>query len=297
MREPVFGCHDKQHNAGVGEEESMSGEPIHYDDRTVIRPAEVLPSAPQAQQQQPVASARVIDDYPGNNRILAAAMPLLLLLCEDENAPPLADETCADALLQVLRNMENAGIAESERRAALLVLCETVDDIVLDRPGIDRNAWLCNGMTRRFFHRPSSGTGFFETLNRLFLSPDRHRDLLQLMDVCLALGFQGQYRAMHHQTAGLKQLRDDLHATLMLVRPGSPHADQPAHKDDAAPQRKWQAVPLWAVAAALAAIVATGFGTMYYSIERDGDAVAAELMALSPSGTVTIERLSPETPQ
>ena len=46
------------------------------------------------------------------------------------------------------------------------------------------------------FHKEAQGgEKFFEILERLRAEPDRYIDLIELLYVCLALGYEGKYRA------------------------------------------------------------------------------------------------------
>ena len=85
-------------------------------------------------------------------------------------------------------------MAETEARIARYALCETADDIVAGLPGIERDAWLRDGMLARFFRADEAGRGFFQALNTLLADPEAHCDLLELMHLCLSIGFAGQYR-------------------------------------------------------------------------------------------------------
>jgi type VI secretion system protein ImpK len=148
-------------------------------------------------------------------------------------------------------------------------------------------------MLSQFFHVEPSGTGFFEALNKVLASPEAHYDLLELMHVCLSLGFEGQYRGLTREDSNLERVRRDVYETLRYFRA----------RADADISPRWQGLastmtqsstrlPLWVVAAAASALLTAAFFALRVFITNEGDAAAGELLALTPSTPIAIERAS-----
>lgn len=246
--------------------------------------------------QDVLLDAREPIEYSIANPIMAAAAPLLIFLGNlrlipvETQAAPLADHV-ADSIREFERGIAEAGIAEEDARIAKFALCETADDIIGNLPGIDRDGWIRQGMLSRFFQAGAAGVGFFAALNKILTTPETHQDLLELMHACLSLGFEGQYRGAPRQDGSLERVRRDVYETLRFfkARPG----------DDVSP--RWQGlsamtagrsarVPLWAVAAATLTLLVAAFFVLRTLVTNQGDALAAELLALAPSTPIKIER-------
>ncbi|RUX43539.1 DotU family type IV/VI secretion system protein, partial [Mesorhizobium sp. M7A.F.Ca.US.014.04.1.1] len=154
-------------------------------------------SKPPIEQRMLLGAAEVVR-YCAANTILAAAAPLLMLFGQlrlmpvERQAEPLAQHV-AEAIEKFDRTVEKSDVAEEDARIARYVLCETADDLIGNLPWPGKDDWSQRSMSWQFFHTQSSGTGFYEALNKILAHPETHYDLLELMHVCLSLGFEGQY--------------------------------------------------------------------------------------------------------
>jgi type VI secretion system protein ImpK len=229
-----------------------------------------------------------------SNPLLAAGAPLLMLLGDlqliaAERKGDTLSRHIAGILREFDRKIADAGITDDDARIAKYVLCETADDVVGSLPGIDRKAWLADGMLARFFSTTAAGSGFFEALNKAVVSPESHYDLLELMHACLALGFEGQYRNRPDSRQGLERVRRDVYETLRFFQDRAADEISPSWQGlsaTMAPRRR--RLPVWAVVAVMPALVAAAFFALRILATDKADAVAEELLALDPPQPVTI---------
>lgn len=256
------------------------------------------PAAAPALQQEILLDAADGVKYAAANPILAAAAPLLMLFGQlrlmpvERQAGPLANHL-AELIDGFDRAMAKAGIGEEDGRIAKFALCETADDLIGNLPWPKEDGWLPHSLVSRFFHTKPTGTGFFEALNNALATPETHYDLLELMHACLSLGFEGQYRGLVGERASLERVRQDVYDTLRYFKPRAEEDISPHWQGMAARMAKPSArLPLWAVAAAAATLVTAAFFGLRVLITDEGDATAAELLALDPATPVTIERAS-----
>ncbi|MFD2055370.1 type VI secretion system protein TssL, long form [Mesorhizobium calcicola] len=251
-----------------------------------------------AVEQATLLSAAGIVKYSVANPMLAAAAPLLMLFGQlrlisvERQAEPLAQHV-ADAIEKFDRTVEKAGVPEEDARIAKFALCETADDLIGNLPWPKSDDWAQHGMLRQFFHTETTGTGFYEALNKILANPEPHYDLLELMHACLSLGFEGQYRGVTREDNNLERVRRDVYETLRYFRARagddiSPHWQGLAATMAQPPAR----LPLWIVAAAASALLTAAFFALRIFITNEGDAAAGELLALNPSTPVAIERAS-----
>lgn len=240
--------------------------------------------------------------YAATNPILAAAAPLLMLFGQlrlmpvERQAAPLA-ERIADAIETFDHAIAKAGVGEEDARIAKFALCETADDLVGNLPWPGKDSWLQHSLVAQFFHTQPTGAGFYEALNNVLAKPEAHYNLLELMHACLSLGFEGQYRGLAKERNTLERVRRDVYDTLRYFKPRAGDDISPRWQGMAAALPKPRArLPLWAVAAAAATLVAAAFFGLRTMITDEGDATAGELLALNPSTPVTIERASVAAP-
>jgi type VI secretion system protein ImpK len=225
--------------------------------------------------------------YDAGNSLLAAAAPLLMLLGDlrllpsDPEPEPLRRHL-SDAIREFERKTADSGTAKDDARIARYVLCETADDMAGGLPGVDRAAWLRDGMLMRFFRAETAGTGFYEALNAVLADPEAHCDLLELMHVCLSLGFEGQYRSRPDDRQALERVRRDIYETLRHFRPRAAAELSPHWEGLGATLPRARRIPLWAVAAALPALVAAAFFAARIVIADRAATVVDQLASLNP---------------
>ena len=271
-----------------------------------ILAADALSDEPISGHADPVSAKKisqkalldVADDiqYPSANPLIAAAAPLLILLGHlrlttvEKQAAPLASHV-ANSIEEFERKIAETNVPEEDARIAKFVLCEVADDIIGNLPGPERDTWKQHSMLPRFFQVGSSGTGFYTALNAILANPETHHDLLELMHACLSLGFEGQYRGLARETSNLERVRCDVYETLRYFKARANNDISPRWQGlSAMMPQSFPRIPLWAIAAAMSAVLAGAFFTLRILITNEGDALAGELLALNPSTPVAIER-------
>ncbi|WAX93513.1 type VI secretion system protein TssL, long form [Aminobacter sp. NyZ550] len=231
----------------------------------------------------------------GANPLISAATPLLILFGHLRTVTVETDvSVLAQHVAECIEEFEwkaaEAGVSEADAHVAKYALCETADDIIANLPGIG-SGWAQQSMLSRFYGIDPPGNGFFEALNSVLADPAERGDLLELFHACMSLGFEGQYRGVAGGNQSLELVRQDLYAALRYFRPRvyddiSPHWQGLAATVGRRPYR----LPLWAMAALALAFVTAAFFWMRGDVTRDGDSLAATLLALTPATPVVIER-------
>jgi type VI secretion system protein ImpK len=166
-----------------------------------------------------------------------------------------------------VRSFEQAALARGVPRdtvfTARYALCAAVDEAVLGTPWGQEGAWSNESLLITFHKETAGGAKFFAILDRLSQDPAQNLDLLELMYLCLRLGFKGKYILMPDGGRKLEELQERLFERVRRYR-GTPEAELSAHWAPArvTAQEAWRAFPLWAVAAiagALLLVVYAGF--------------------------------------
>jgi type VI secretion system protein ImpK len=288
------------------------------DDRTVIRPA---PGgrAPVEQRQAaapPPGPAGPLPPFAtppatggaetiprvGINPLAAAAAPLLDLVGRLRNTvrPPEAGdlrERAIAALRQFEADARAAGVPAEQIRAGHYVLCATLDDVVLNTPWGSQSPWATASLIATFHRETGSGERFFALLEHLQKEPGRHKPVLELMHLCLSLGFQGRYRLSPRGPAEHERVRESLYAVVMAHRQ-PPHRDlSPNWKGIEAPWRPpGRAVPIWVIGALAAAICGGLYAFFAFSLNSRSDEVFAQVLKAPPLAQPALARVAPPPP-
>jgi len=236
------------------------------------------------------------------NPVMRAAGPLLLLLGRLRVAAMRASfaslmDQVAAAIDFFEKDIRSAGIPSDQVDTAKYILCATADDIVQNIPTEDRHVWTRYSMLSRFFGERVGGVRFFDFLNRLKSEPAVNFNVLELQHACLALGFQGVHRTSPDGQARLQQIQRDLYETLRRVRPRQMLDLSPRWQGQQLAARQSRIrVPVWSVAAAVAALLVGAFILLSGWLSSQSEAVAAETVALHPPTKVALQRPLPAPP-
>ena len=260
-----------------------------------------------AQQQAPVAGPKIslADALKGtglgkggpSNPLLAAAANLLILFGRLRtglvamDAVPLMEHVTRE-IAAFEQNAQAAGADPMEVQVAKYAICGTADDIVQNLPGADKGVWIQYSMVARFFQKRDSGVGFFQEAEKAMQAPAQRYNLLELMLVCMSLGFEGQYRTLPNGAVELARIRAAIYESLRRVHP-RPDDDvsvtwQPVAMGG---RRAFGQTPLWVIGAIAVAMIVAAFATLSTLINRDGGQVASLLTQMHPHGTrINLER-------
>jgi type VI secretion system protein ImpK len=177
-------------------------------------------------------------------------------------------ETCARA----------RGLLDAVVLPARYVLCALLDESVLDTPWGSESMWGERGLLITFHNETWGGEKFFEALDRLLAYPSGNLELLELMSLCLALGFEGRYRVRDGGRAELEQVRERLYLAIRNQR-GEPEQELSPHWQGVRERRDplLHQLPLWVMAAVLAVALLGLFSAFTFALHRASDPVFAGL--------------------
>jgi type VI secretion system protein ImpK len=264
------------------------------DDATHIGPPRVPPRTPSTGVAQPVPSARSarraeLGDFMSGvaNPLVRAANPLLLLTVQLRHsvAPP-ADvaRLREQAVAQVHgfeRYAQSAGLNTQTIMAARYVLCTMLDEAVNNAPWGDLSGWAQKTLLVTFHGETYGGAKFFQILDRLSVDFSRHLDLIEMMYICLALGFGGRYLVEPGGLGRLADIQDDLYRRIRGLRE-APAAELAPHWRGVEDRRNpvMRHVPLWVALAASAVIVLGAFLYFFTRLNALTEPVSAQLAAI-----------------
>ncbi|MDE2317780.1 MAG: type IVB secretion system protein IcmH/DotU [Xanthomonadaceae bacterium] len=232
------------------------------------------PAAPAAYAPAPAAAPRATSVAPaeisaflggGMNPLVQAASALLLLSVQLRHSatPPDATRLREQTVSQVRQfeaHAQQANIPQQTALAARYVLCAMLDEAVLNSPWGEQSGWAQQTLLVVFHGESYGGAKFFQILERLSADFSRHLDLIELMYICLALGFGGRYLIEAGGRAKLADIQEDLYRRIRAQR--APAAQELAPhwrgiQDKRNPLIRY--VPLWVIVAAAACVLLGSF--------------------------------------
>ncbi|WP_017737006.1 type IVB secretion system protein IcmH/DotU [Pseudomonas sp. CBZ-4] len=168
----------------------------------------------------------------GLNTLVAAAWPLLAEAARlkgrvGRESLGALNERLVSAITQFEHCALHDGVENAEVNTARYVLCAALDEAVVTAQWDSHGDWSKISLLSRFHHETLGGEKFFTLLERLSRDPIKHVAMLELMYLCLAIGFEGKYRVVERGVVQLEAVRDGLYRQIRHVR-GDPPPSLPA---------------------------------------------------------------------
>ncbi len=286
-------------------------EPDDDAEKTVIRPSPggrrpAAPAAPAPQQQQRAApmptGPQVAIAQTGINPLVASASALLGLAIRLKNRASHSDvEGLHNRVVNEVKKFEraalNSGASPEAVRAARYALCATVDDLVLNTPWGSRSLWTTRSMVGTFHNELSGGERFYDILSHLEKNPGRNADVLELMYLCLTLGFEGRYRIEQRGSSTHGQIRDGVFRIVRGNRGEFERELSPHWKGiDAGHRPLTSYVPVWVVGAIAAGLLTLTFVGVSYALSVPAELTDQQIKIVRPNEEITIARVQPAPP-
>jgi len=232
------------------------------------------------------SAALPAEETSGLNPLVAAANALLdivpsLRATIQHPDPAGLKEFLARQIRQFEERARAANVPADQIIAARYALCTLLDETAASTPWGGSGIWASDTLLVRFHNEAWGGEKFFQLLARLAEKPVEHRDLLELMYICLALGLEGRYRVLDNGKAQLEELRERLAQLLRKAR-GDYERDLSAPWQAASVPHKalLAALPLWVAIGLLGLLLLGAFAGFSHVVNEASDPVFARIQAL-----------------
>ncbi|KMQ52335.1 type VI secretion system protein ImpK [Chitinispirillum alkaliphilum] len=178
------------------------------------------------------------------------------------------------------KNCAVMGVDKQTVEYVKYALIAVLDETVLSIPGQARDFWVVNPMQLELFGDNIAGREFYNKLDKLMSTADKHRDALEVYYLCLSLGFYGKYKL------GNTEEREEIITNLakILVKCGkaqfdtlSPHAYRFSLKNRKTSVKKAFFLPLWAIGTAMAGVTFAAWFVMRF-VSGNNVATIVELL-------------------
>ena len=238
----------------------------------------------------------------GINPLVQAATPLLILAGRlREQIKNAQVESLYGQSVQEMRSFEErarrAAVPEEDVLAARYVLCSVIDEAVLNTPWGAESGWAARSLLVTFHRESFGGEKVFQLVDRVLNEPRRYLAFLELLYICLSLGFEGRYRVEDRGATRLTDIRFDLFRCIQTLR-GTPEADLSPQWQGVENKRRemMRMVPLWVVATACGAVLLAMFIFLSARLSNRADPLNAMLAGVGRQPLYSPARTIVETP-
>lgn len=253
------------------------------------------------QERQATAQSDLFSGAGSNNPLVAAANPLLNAIPQIRHSVTHADpaglrQRLIDEMRQFEMNCQRAGLPYEVIIGARYCLCTALDEAAALTPWGSRGVWPGQGLLVTFHNETWGGEKFFQLLAKLSQNPREQIVLLELINYCLQLGFEGRYRVLDNGRSQLETIRQRLLQMIRSVRGGYAPPLSPHPEDHPVTRKLWRpVVPLWACTALVGFLACLLYILLNW---RLGDATSPVLAAVyqTPLPEVTIHNPAPPAP-
>ncbi|MCD5975650.1 DotU family type VI secretion system protein [Pseudomonas quasicaspiana] len=250
------------------------------------------PTAPPAAPAGPVLTGKA----QGLNPLESAAGPLLALLTRLRStiahpAPASLRAQLLGYLRQFEQDAEAAGIARNEVLLARYALCTALDEAVLSTPWGSTSEWGKQSLLITVHNEAWGGEKVFQLLEHCLQSPRERLYLLELLYLCMCLGFEGRYRVMNDGRSQMDALRERTSAAIRSARGEYERELSPHWRGlSVARDRLSQFMPPWVgVAIGVALLLLLLFG-LRLKLASDAEPVFKNIHALGEIPVQAIDR-------
>lgn len=264
------------------------------EDKTVIKPSPGRrnnntppPTTPTQQahveptvshDSSPPLGTQQLNLHSDDNALVGSALPLLSLVNQLRVCASHADPSgLRNAVITEIKTFDTkarqSGCPVDQVQTARYALCSLLDEVVLNTPWGCNSIWSTQGMLISFHKESWGGEKFFQVLNNIISQPGTYFNLLELFYYCLSLGFEGKFKIQEQGQNSLYDVRENLYQVIQRHR-GDYEQDLSINWRGITDKRHVLSryIPLWVVAAIVAAILTLVFIGFLYTINQDSGA-------------------------
>lgn len=221
----------------------------------------------------------------GANPILRAANRLINLVPQLKAMAHAGDlvqlrERLASEVRLFERKALDASVSQEQVIGARYCLCTVLDETAMQTPWGSNGEWAQHSLLVLFHNETWGGEKFFQLLSRLAQNPQKHRDLLELMYFCIALGFEGRFRVIDNGRGQLETLRQRLASIIHTASGERDSVLSPHWRGVESQAQPWRVVPIWVVALLSGLVALVVFVLLSFLLADRSDPAFAKLAAI-----------------
>ncbi len=160
------------------------------------------------------------------NPFITVATPIFKMVLEVQNSSMFLnmDEIREDFINKLNIYSESAleyKIDNMEILVTRYILCTFVDEI-LNVTFSNNDNWFNRSLLSVFHNETYGGENFFHLLDKFLKAPAKYIHILELMYICLSLGFLGKYRVINRGEIELSNIKESLYRQIKIIQGREP---------------------------------------------------------------------------
>lgn len=267
----------------------------HFTETTFHRPHESEPfiSAPSTKTQtdQSLLTNKFITHQPksGLNPLADAAAYLFSIIGKLRQLKSYRHlSKLQKELIQEINHFQDAikshGYSSEYILVSRFALCATIDDVIANTLWGGQGQWETFNMLAVFNQDAMNHERFFIILERIIKEPAQYIDVMELMYICLSLGFKGNYRTTEFGNSQLEQITNALYRRIRIHRGEisktlAPYPIKPSYTSKSSNN----GIPLWLIISVTVTIILVLFMGLGYMLDTISDQAHQELMQIGKS--------------
>jgi len=267
------------------------------DDHTIVRP--------QQRRRHVPLTLKKVHGF-SKEPIMNAAATLLSLVpqlrrLEGKVDVMLLHQQVVQHVREFWRAIEKAEVAQDSALRARYVLCSLIDETVLNTTWGEHSLWSQKSLLSMFHRETYGGEKFYQILDKALDAGRKDYDLIELLYMCLSLGFMGKLRIDQQGAVKCEKIRADVYHVL--------HRHRDHYKKElsvhikalgAARKRLHSLLPVWVYTLLLCLVAFGVFTYVLIELNESSDQVQTELAKLTPKPVqkaLSVNQIRPEVVQ
>jgi type VI secretion system protein ImpK len=194
------------------------------------------------------------------------------------------------------KRAQNMGLEPRSVQLAHYILCAFMDDAVMSTPWGANSPWSQHSLLAAYHNDVQGGERLYSFAERMEQDPSREPRLIELLYLCLSLGFEGRAALDPRGQSMLAQRRSGLAALVARQRGGAaPEFSPQWHGVEAREGRYAPKVPLWVIVGGLALVGLVIFAALLFRLSTESGAAVRALDEVVGSTVRPAPAPAPET--
>ncbi len=219
------------------------------------------------------------------NPLVAAAAPLLsaaprIRAMANHANPAGLKDALADGVRKFEQQARAEGLPNEQVVAGRYILCTLLDESAASTPWGGSGVWGNQSLLVQFHNEAWGGEKVFQLMSKLAENVPANRNLLELLYIVLAFGFEGRYRVVTDGRAQLESVRTRLAQMLRQQKAGGDPDKALSPRWEGVPAqvaRLGSGVPLWALISVVALLLVLVYVGLKFSINAHSDTTFSTL--------------------
>lgn len=191
-------------------------------------------------------------------------------------------------LLQELNAFQDTAKSHGYSSEYILVaryaLCATLDDIILNTSWGSQGQWDSFNLLSTLNQESSQSDRFFIILDRISKDPILYIDVMELMYICLSLGYKGQFHSTEFNNNQLDHITNVLYKCIRAYRGEFSKTLSPFPIKTVSAQKKYsKKMPMWMILVTTIFIIVTLFLSLQFLLDTISNQAYQDLMNIGKS--------------